>query len=71
MGSTGLDRPVLKILADHHEFDLAPEDAVAAGLAPDRAWFIAEKSIVFDGWRMVSERPLNAQPDSHLAQGET
>ncbi len=53
VGTTGLNRPALQILADHHEFDLSPDDAVAAGIAPNRAWFIAEKSIAFGGWRAV------------------
>jgi dienelactone hydrolase len=53
VGTNGLHRPALQILADHHEFDLSPDDAVAAGMAPDRAWFMAEKSIAFDGWRTV------------------
>ena len=29
-------------------------DAVAAGIAPDAAWYEAERSIAFDGWRTVS-----------------
>jgi len=53
VGAEGLDRPALQILADHHEFDLSPEDAVAAGMAPDQAWFTTEKSITFGGWRTV------------------
>ena len=53
VGSNGLSRPALQILADHHEFDLSPDDAVAEGMAPDPAWFIAEKSIAFGGWRTV------------------
>ena len=53
VGSHGVDRPVLQILADHHEFDLPPDEAVAAGMAPDRDWFLAEKSIAFDGWRTI------------------
>ncbi len=53
VGTDGLNRPALQILADHNEFDLSPDDAVAAGMAPDRAWFIAERSISYDGWRTV------------------
>ena len=72
VGSNGLDRPALQVLADHHEFDLSPDDAVAAGMAPDRAWFIAEKSIAFGGWRTVDRtarpRLLRAGPRCHPRQ---
>ena len=62
VGTHGVDRPVLQILADHHEFDLSPDDAVAAGMAPDRDWFLAEKSIAFDGWRTIDRTARPGYP---------
>jgi len=53
VGRDGLARPVLQVLAPHPEFDLAPDDAVAAGMAPDPAWYRAEKAITLDGWTTV------------------
>ena len=52
----GLDRPALQVLAEHGEFDVAPADAVAQGMAPNEAWFEAEKAITFGGWATVDER---------------
>jgi predicted dienelactone hydrolase len=56
VGRVGLDRPVLQLLADHHEFDVSPEDAVKTGVAPSTDWFVAEKAITFGGWRTVHDR---------------
>jgi predicted dienelactone hydrolase len=53
VGTTGLDRPALQVLAPHAEFAVTAEDAVKAGMAPDIAWFEAEKDITFGGWRTV------------------
>ena len=53
VGRVGLDRPVLQVLAEHPEFDVAGEDAVQAGAAPNVEWFEAEKAITFGGWRNV------------------
>jgi predicted dienelactone hydrolase len=55
----GLDRPALQVLADHHEFDMAPGDAVKVGMAPSEDWFVAERETTFGGWRAMHER---AQP---------
>ena len=52
----GLDRPALQVLSEHGEFDVSPADAVAQGMAPDEAWFEAEKAITFGGWATVDER---------------
>jgi hypothetical protein len=41
---------VLQVLAPHPEFDLSPDDAVRAGMAPDPDWYLAEKAITLDGW---------------------
>jgi hypothetical protein len=38
VGRVGLPRPVLQVLAPHHEFDADPDDAVKAGMAPDAGW---------------------------------
>jgi dienelactone hydrolase len=72
VGRTGLDRPVLQVLAEHREFAVTGEQAVAAGAAPDVGWFEAEKAITFSGWRTVQEhgRPgYTVQVDgaSHLS----
>jgi hypothetical protein len=56
VGELGLDRPALQILAEHHEFDVSPEQAVEHGMAPNTEWFVAEKEITFGGWRAVDER---------------
>jgi hypothetical protein len=53
VGREGLARPVLQVLASHPEFDLAPADAVAAGMAPDADWYQAERAITLDGWATV------------------
>ena len=55
VGTVGLDRPALQILAEHPEFSMKPTDAVTAGMAPDVEWFEAERAIAFDGWRRVHE----------------
>lgn len=64
VGRTGLSRPVLQALAPHPEFDLDPDEAVAAGIAPDPDWYAAEKSITLDGWATVDR---TAQP-AHTVQ---
>ena len=56
VGTAGLDRPALQVLAPHREFAVTAEDAVKAGMAPDTAWFEAEKDITFGGWRTVDRR---------------
>jgi predicted dienelactone hydrolase len=53
VGRLGLDRPVLQVLAPHPEFDVAPADAVAAGMAPDPEWFTTERAITLGGWETV------------------
>jgi predicted dienelactone hydrolase len=53
VGRLGLSRPVLQVLASHPEFDLTPDDAVRAGVAPDPGWYTAERSITLDGWATV------------------
>lgn len=55
LSTLGVPRPVLQILADHPEFALPAEEAVAAGAAPSTDWFDAERAITFDGWRGVHE----------------
>jgi pimeloyl-ACP methyl ester carboxylesterase len=53
VGRSGLARPVLQLLAPHHEFDVTPDEAVKAGMAPDPQWFATEKAITLDGWEAV------------------
>ncbi|MBG0564771.1 alpha/beta hydrolase family protein [Actinoplanes aureus] len=53
VGREGVPRPVLQVLAQHAEFELEPDDAVAAGMAPDAEWYAAEKAITLDGWTTV------------------
>ena len=59
VGRVGLSRPALQLLAPHAEFDVSPEQAVTNGMAPDTAWFEAEKAITFGGWRTIQD---NARP---------
>jgi pimeloyl-ACP methyl ester carboxylesterase len=72
VGTAGLDRPALQVLAPHREFAVTAEDAVKAGMAPDTAWFEAEKDITFGGWRTVDRlaRPgytFQIQGATHLS----
>ena len=53
VGTVGLPRPALQILADHPEFALTGADAVAAGIVTDPAWHDAERMLARDGWRNV------------------
>jgi dienelactone hydrolase len=53
VGQVGLPRPVMQLVGSHHEFDVQPEEAVKAGMAPDPQWFITERAITFDGWLTV------------------
>ena len=53
VGTIGLQRPALLLLADHPELDMSGEEAVAAGLATDAEWHDAEREITLDGWRAV------------------
>jgi dienelactone hydrolase len=53
VGRVGVPRPVLQVLAPHHEFDVEPDQAVEAGMAPDPQWYITERAITFDGWATV------------------
>jgi dienelactone hydrolase len=55
VGNTGVARPVMQILGEHHEFDVSPEEAVTLGMAPYTDWFSIEKAITFGGWRNVHE----------------
>jgi hypothetical protein len=56
VGRVGLDRPALQILGPHDEFAVPSDVAVKQGMAPDEAWFEAEKAITFGGWRTVAAR---------------
>jgi dienelactone hydrolase len=51
VGTVGLPRPALQLLADHPEFALTGADAVAAGIATDPLWHDAERSLTRDRWR--------------------
>ena len=53
VGTVGLPRPALQILADHPEFALTGADAVAAGIVTDPAWHDAERMLARDAWRNV------------------
>jgi predicted dienelactone hydrolase len=53
VGRSGLARPVLQLLAPHHEFDVTPDEAVKAGMAPDPDWFATEKAVTVGGWQTV------------------
>ncbi|MET0326252.1 MAG: hypothetical protein ABW219_13590, partial [Ilumatobacteraceae bacterium] len=53
VGTVGLPRPALQILADHPEFAMTGADAVAAGITADAAWHDAERMVARDGWRTI------------------
>ena len=53
VGSAGLPRPALQVLADHPEFSLSGAHAVEAGIATDPAWHDGERTLARDGWRTV------------------
>jgi len=53
VGRVGLARPVLQVLAPHHEFDTDPDDAVKAAMAPAADWYVAERAITLGGWSTV------------------
>ena len=55
VGTLGLARPALQLLAEHPEFAMGSAAAVAAGIAPDAAWYEAERAITFGGWHTVSQ----------------
>jgi dienelactone hydrolase len=66
VATRAIPKPVLQVLADHPELELPPAQALAAGVAPDLAWYQAEQRVVFEGWRSVHRL---AQPGAtaHLA----
>ena len=72
VGSVGLSRPALQVLADHPEFALSGAEAVEAGIATDPAWHDAERTLARDGWRTVDRlaRPghtVRIAGSSHLS----
>lgn len=56
IGSTGLDRPVLQIMAEHPEMVMPCEDAVRLGIFPSAAWCEVEQGLAVNGWQTVYER---------------
>ena len=55
VGTVGLQRPTLQLLAPHPEFAMTGAQAVAAGLATDASWYEAEKALTFGGWRTIHQ----------------
>jgi dienelactone hydrolase len=55
VGTLGLPRPVLQLLAEHPEFGMSGAQAVGAGVTSDAAWYDAEKALTFGGWRMIHD----------------
>jgi len=53
VGTIGLQRPALLLLADHPELEMSGAAAVEAGIATDAAWHDAEREITLDGWSAV------------------
>jgi hypothetical protein len=51
----GLQRPALQLLAEHPEFAMSGEQAVAAGMTSAASWYEAEKTLTFGGWRTVHD----------------
>lgn len=56
VGSEGLDRPAMQILADHTDVNLPCEDQVRRGVYPTLDWCEAERTLMVDGWQTVYER---------------
>jgi predicted dienelactone hydrolase len=56
IGSMGLQRPALQLLAQHPEFALSSAQALEAGMTTDAAWYEAEKALTFGGWRTIHDR---------------
>jgi hypothetical protein len=61
VGSVGLDRPTLQIMAEHPEMVMPCEDAVRLGIYPSAEWCTVEQGLAVDGWQTVYER---SQPGS-------
>jgi dienelactone hydrolase len=61
VGSVGLDRPTLQIMAEHPEMVMPCEDAVRLGIYPSTEWCTVEQGLAVDGWQTVYER---SQPGS-------
>jgi hypothetical protein len=55
VGTVGLQRPALQLLAEHPEFAMSGEQAVAAGMTSAASWYEAEKTLTFGGWRTVHD----------------
>jgi pimeloyl-ACP methyl ester carboxylesterase len=55
IGTVGLRRPALQLLAEHPEFAMSGAEAVAAGMTSDEAWYDAERALTFGGWRTIHE----------------
>ncbi len=56
VGSVGLARPALQILADHSDVHTPCEDQVSAGIYPTVEWCEAERSLMVEGWQTAYER---------------
>ena len=50
VGSTGLPRPALQVLADHPELALSGAEALQRGITTDPEWYDAERTVVYEGW---------------------
>jgi hypothetical protein len=56
VGTTGVERPVLLLLADHRELAVPCEDQVRTGVYPTAVWCAAERTLMVDGWQTVYDR---------------
>ena len=56
VGSVGLTRPALQILADHTDVHIPCEEQVHTGIYPTVEWCEAERSLMVEGWQMAYER---------------
>jgi hypothetical protein len=56
VGTVGLDRPALLIMADHRELAMTCDEQVRAGVYPTSAWCAAERAVLVAGWQAVHDR---------------
>lgn len=61
VGTVGLRRPALQLVAEHPEFAMSGNEAVEAGLTNDAAWHDAEKAMTYDGWNAIRRLSPHAQ----------
>lgn len=56
VGTVGLERPALLLMADHSELASPCDEQVRADVHPTPEWCAAERALMVDGWQAVYER---------------